>query len=519
MNTSSRWPAALAGVVSLGLGLGVAELIAGLLQRTSTPVVAVGEAFIDIVPGWLKDRAIDWFGTNDKTALVVGMCVVLAFMSAAIGVLAKRDLMLGLAAAVTLLLVAGVAVWTRPDREAIDLVPTAVGGILALVILTWFARRLTAGTGGDAPAASDAAVGGERHVDRRKFLTGAVVAAAIGAAAGGVGRWLGARRQDVEASREGLADTVSLPSPILPGGVELDGVDAEPWQTPNKNFYLIDTALAKPLVAAEDWELRVHGMVEQQELRLSYHDLTNMDLEDHWITLNCVSNEVGGSLIGNALWTGVPIPRILDMVGITPGADAVKSTSEDGWTAGTPIEYLTDTERPSLLAIGMNGEPLPVEHGFPVRMIVPGLYGYVSATKWVVDIEVTRFVDFEAYWTSRGWSEKGPVKVASRIDVPSPGDPLEAGTVVVAGTAWAQHRGIDAVEVRIDEGEWQQTALAAAPTTDTWVQWRFEWDASGGEHRLEVRATTSDGEVQTGTGQPVVPSGATGWHAVDVAVS
>lgn len=510
----------MAGIVALGLGLGVAELVAGLLGRTSTPVVAVGEAFIDMVPGWLKDLAIDLFGTNDKVALVVGTLIVLAALSAAIGILATQSLAAGLTAATGLLVIAGIAVWTRPDRETTDLVPTVVGGLAALGALAWLTRRaLTQYTAYRTAIADEreSAVQASSDPARRSFLTSAAVVAGFAIATGGIGRWLGGRRAEVEASRDTLADSVPLPSPTIPDGVDL-GIDGgQPWQTGNRDFYLIDTALAEPLISADSWQLHIHGMVER-EVRLSYRELIDMGLEDHWITLSCVSNQVGGDLIGNALWTGVPIADVLALAQPTAGADAVKSTSDDGWTAGTPLDVLTDQNRSALLAVGMNGEPLPVEHGFPVRMIVPGLYGYVSATKWVVEMEVTRFGDFDAYWTTRGWSELGPVKVSSRIDVPSSGNAVDAGTVVVAGSAWAQHRGVAAVQIRVDEGEWQPTTLAQTPNADSWRQWVWEWDAEPGEHRLEVRATTDDGELQTGVPAPVTPDGATGWHGIDVSV-
>lgn len=525
---------ALAGILALGLGLGVAELIAALLGRTSTPVVAVGEGFIELTPEWLKQLAIDLFGTNDKIALVVGMLIVLVAIASLIGIIAANNLTAGMAAAAGLLVVAGIAVWTRPDRETLDLVPTVVGGIAALIALSWLIRRVPAtdvapadragervpvgsrvtgtvgGTGGGSAGSSGMA--------RRSFLAGAAVVAGAGALAGGIGRWLAGRRIEVESSRDMLATQVTFPDPMVPEGVDVGVSLVRPWQTSNDNFYLIDSALAPPLVRAEDWELRIHGMVGEDVL-LSYADLVDMGLEDHWITLNCVSNTVGGSLIGNALWTGVPIARVLELAGPAGDADAVKSTSEDGWTAGTPLDMLTDPDRPALLAVGMNGEPLPVEHGFPVRMIVPGLFGYVSATKWVVDLEVTRFDAFDAYWTDRGWAELGPVKVSSRIDVPVSGTGLDAGTVTVAGSAWAQHRGIAAVEVRVDEGDWQRAELAEVPTSNTWRQWRWDWEADSGEHTLEVRATTADGEVQTGERMGVIPDGSTGWHSVRVDVS
>ncbi|TDE11879.1 molybdopterin-dependent oxidoreductase [Jiangella asiatica] len=506
------WPPALAGVLALALGLAVAEVIAGALGRAETPVVAVGEEFIDLTPSWLKDLAIDLFGTNDKTALLVGMAVVLVALGAAIGVLTARRRTAGIAAAAALLGVAALAVWSRPDSTGADLVPTIAAGVVALPVLSWLV-----GKAAQPPTVDDAQPAPRlTGPSRRSFLTAAGVTAGLAAAGGLIGRALGARRLGVEESRDDLAASIDLPRPDVPSGVDLVVDGAQPWRTPTQDFYRIDTALSVPLVRAEDWSLRVHGMVEN-EVELDYQGLVDLGLVDRWLTLNCVSNEVGGNLIGNALWTGVPIADVLALAVPAADADAVLSRSQDGWTAGTPLDVLTDG-RDALFALGMNGGPLPVEHGFPVRMIVPGLYGYVSATKWVVELEVSRFDDFEAYWTTRGWAERGPVKVASRIDVPRGSADVEAGTVAVAGVAWAQHRGIAAVQVRVDDGDWADARLADVPSSDTWRQWVWDWDAEPGEHRLQVRAVTADGEVQTGDEAQPVPDGATGWHTVTVDV-
>nr|WP_269329549.1 molybdopterin-dependent oxidoreductase [Kineosporia babensis] len=291
----------------------------------------------------------------------------------------------------------------------------------------------------------------------------------------------------------------------------------EPFITPNADFYRIDTALSVPLLRAEDWSLRIHGLVDR-EITLTWAELIAADLVERDLTLMCVSNEVGGDLTGTARWLGLPLGPLLQRAGISAEADMVLSKSSDGWTASTPLEVLTDG-RDCLLAIGMNGQPLPLEHGFPVRMVVPGLYGYVSATKWVVDLEVTRFDRAEAYWSTRGWSQRGPVKTSSRIDVPANGADLAAGTVAVAGIAWAQHRGIQAVEVRIDEGPWQSATLGAEASVDTWRQWYLSWNAPAGSHRIQVRATDGDGAVQVEDVAPPAPDGATGWDSIEVSVA
>jgi DMSO/TMAO reductase YedYZ molybdopterin-dependent catalytic subunit len=499
-------PGALAGIAAAALGLGIAELVAGFLGRTATPVIAVGEAFIDRVPGWLKDLAVEWFGTADKAVLIAGVLIVVAALSAGIGVLVTRRRGAGLLAAAGLGLIAVVATWTRPDTTTTDLWPAVLGSVASLIALDYLASRAVGAR--TAPPFGD---GGHR----RAFLRSAGVVAGLAAVSYAAGRWLGARRSSVEDSRQAVAPsddgTVDPPS-----GADLGVRGGEPWQTPNDVFYRIDTALSVPLLRAEDWRLRVHGLVER-ELTLDYDELVGMDLIDSWVTLTCVSNEVGGYLAGNAWWTGVRVADVLAMAGPTAEADAVRSTSVDGWTAGTPLEVLTD-ERDAMFAVAMNGEPLPVVHGFPVRMVVPGLYGFVSATKWVVDVEVSRFDAFDAYWSTRGWSEQAPIKTSSRIEVPRGSQYIAAGRVAMAGTAWAQHRGIQAVEVRVDGGPWQRARLGTVPSPDTWRQWVWEWDATPGEHRLQTRAIDGEGELQIEQTAPPAPDGATGWHTVTVEV-
>ena len=313
-----------------------------------------------------------------------------------------------------------------------------------------------------------------------------------------------------------------LPKPAvaaapIPAGAALKVDGISPLITPNADFYRIDTALVVPQVDPAQWRLRIHGLVAH-EVTLTWDELLALPLVEAAATLSCVSNDVGGDLIGNAVWLGYPIRELLAKAQPAADADMVLSTSVDGFTAGTPIEALTD-DRNALLAIGMNGRPLPIEHGFPVRMVVPGLYGYVSATKWVTDLEVTRFDRATAYWTARGWSARGPVKLESRIDVPKSGRALRAGDTVIAGVAWQPHAGVSAVEVQIDDGPWQRAELAPAISADTWVQWRLPWAATAGQHTLRCRATGADGTVQTADVAPPAPDGATGWHTIDVSVN
>jgi DMSO/TMAO reductase YedYZ molybdopterin-dependent catalytic subunit len=305
---------------------------------------------------------------------------------------------------------------------------------------------------------------------------------------------------------------------VIPAGAELGLDGLAPYVTPNDSFYRIDTALQVPQVEAASWSIKVTGMVEQ-EIELSWDELLALPLEEHVVTLACVSNEVGGELIGNAVWLGYPIRELLARAKPTAGADMVLSRSTDGFTAGTPLEALQDADRVGILAVGMNGAPLPVEHGYPVRMVVAGLYGYVSATKWVVELNVTRFADAEGYWTPRGWTALGPIKTESRIDVPRAGASVSSGTVPVAGVAWAQHTGIEKVEVRIDDADWAEARLADSAGIDTWVQWVYEWQAQPGSHTIAVRATDRSGYTQTSDEAPPAPDGATGWDTVGVSVS
>jgi DMSO/TMAO reductase YedYZ molybdopterin-dependent catalytic subunit len=362
-------------------------------------------------------------------------------------------------------------------------------------------------------AASPAAADRSRLTDaaRRDFLrrSGLVGVAALVFAVGG--RYIGRTRRGVEEARARLRLPVTRGQ--VPSGAEV-GVDGLlPWRIPGSQFYRIDTAVVVPAVAASTWRLRIHGLVDK-EVTLTYQQLLDRQITEAWVTLCCVSNPVGGDLVGNAWWSGVRIADLLKEAGPQHGADAVLQTSQDGWTCGTPLSALTDG-RDAMLAIAMNGAPLPLEHGFPVRMVVPGLYGFVSATKWVVDLELTRFADFTAFWTERGWSSHGPVKTESRIDVPRSNHRVTAGAVRVGGVAWAQHTGIERVEVRLDGGPWTPVELGGVPSTDTWVQWAGTVQADAGNHSLAVRATDRSGYTQTGARVGVLPDGATGWHTIE----
>lgn len=504
--TRGAW--ALAGLVAGYAGLATSYFLANALNIRESPVVAIAEGIVRLAPGAAVEQGIQVLGTNDKPVLVAVILVAVTLLFAYVGLLSRRSIVLPAVVYLVLALVAGAAVLLPAGATTTDAFPIALGfltWVVALSLLTDPLRRA------DLPAER---VEGSRAEassgqTRRGFVLRAGMVAGAAVVVGAAGRWVGAGRRNVEATRR-LLRLGGVTAPEVPPDAAIGVSGVAPWMTSADDFYLIDTAFVKPAIDPSEWSIRIHGMVER-EVVLTYEQLMAREIEEGWITICCVSNEVGGSLIGNAWWSGVRIADLLAEAGVDPAADAVLQTSEDGWTCGTPIEALTD-DRAAMLAVAMNGKPLPIEHGFPVRTIVPGLYGYVSATKWVVDLEVTRFEDFDAYWTTKGWGELGPIKMSSRIDVPRSGDQLEAGEVVVAGVAWAQHTGIAGVEVAIDGGDWQSGVIAAPGTDDTWVQWKAVVRVGAGEHLVRVRATDKDGLVQTGTEAGVLPDGATGWH-------
>ncbi|WP_372351033.1 molybdopterin-dependent oxidoreductase [Streptomyces sp. KL116D] len=541
---------ALSGLLAGYAALTVAELVSAAVRPESGPIIAVGGSAIDRTPSGVKDWAIRQFGTNDKLVLQLGILAVLTVLALVLGMVATRWRLIGSLGVLAFGVVGALAAASRPDSTSMkDALPSVVGALVGAGLLYWLIGRLgptrrkvegpdspdvgrgsTTDTGSDdahdasaspAPASPGADSAGW---DRRGFVLAATAAAAASTGAGLVGRALnGSQGQNAVASRK----SVVLPAPSstaapVPKGAALriDGIS--PFMTPNDDFYRVDTALVVPKVDATSWRLRIHGKGVTRERTISFDDVLKMPLIERNITLTCVSNEVGGPYVGNARWIGVRLADLLRECGVkAPSkggrADQLVARSVDGMTIGSPVEDVMDG-RDAMLAVGMNGRPLPFEHGFPARMVVPGLYGYVSACKWIEDIELTTFDAYDSYWVKRDWAQRAPIKTESRIDTPKPFGRPKEGAVMVAGVAWAQHRGIEKVEVRVDDGEWQEARLAVEDTRDTWRQWSYAWDATKGNHTLTVRATDSTGETQTEKRTPPIPDGASGWHSVVVTV-
>jgi DMSO/TMAO reductase YedYZ molybdopterin-dependent catalytic subunit len=547
---------ALCGLLAAAGAMGVAQLFAGLSVPQASPVLAVGQAAINLTPGPVKDWAVSSFGADDKDVLLAGVIVVIFAFAAVIGVLAVRRLALGMAGLAVIAAIGLAAALTRNGASAAYALPTLAGtaaGAFALSRLVAAAQSsarmslpppplppITFGTDSpadlNAPDLPGSSLPGDelRAPDppgsnvpalrlaappaRRTFLLTAGTTLTAAAVSGLAGRQL-ATRKNVSAARASIRlPRPTVPAPPLPSGVNLPVPGISPFITPNGQFYRVDTDLFLPQVDPSAWQLRIHGMV-QREIVVTFDELLRRPLTEDYITLCCVSNSVGGPYIGNAKWLGASLASLLRAARPLGGASQLLCTSVDGFTSGTPLSVVLDG-RDALVAVAMNGTALPVEHGFPARLVVPGLYGYVSACKWVTDIEVTTFQAASAYWTQRGWSQQAPIKTESRIDVPVSGSSVRAGRVAVAGVAWAQHKGIEAVEVQVDNGPWQEATLAAVPGIDCWRQWVWEWDASvPGPHTIQARATDKTGYTQTAIQAPEVPNGASGYPSATVTVS
>lgn len=483
--------AALCGVLALAAALAAGHLVAGLVNGNASPYLAVGNTAIDLTPLSLKDFAVRTFGTYDKLVLLVGMGIVLLVVAAGAGVASRRSVWPGGLVIVLFGLVGVAAVAARPDLNTAALAAPLVSLVVGVGVFRLLHRVA-------------------RHdASRRSFLL-----VAGGAVLAGVGGQLLGRTRDAASSRAAVGPLVpARTAPAIPLDADFARFGTPPFLTPNRDFYRVDTALTVPQLRAEDWSLRLHGLVRAEQ-RYTYADIRDRPLVERTITMTCVSNEVGGPYTSTANFTGVDLADLLDEAGIQPGAEQLFATSVDGWTSGTPVAAAADRTRGAMLALGMNGEPLPLEHGFPARLVIPGLYGYVSATKWVVDLEVTTWQARQAYWLRRGWAEQAPIKTHSRIDFPKGFATVPAGTVRVAGIAWAQHTGVDRVEVRLDNGAWQDARLSTEVNPDTWRMWYADLPVSPGFHQVTCRATDRSGYTQTQDRAGTVPDGATGWHGI-----
>ena len=500
------WAAVAAGLVAVAAALAAGHLVAALVDPFASPFLAVGNTAIDLTPHPVKDFAIRTFGENDKVVLLAGMGAVIAGAAAFAGLLSRRSPVPGTVLAAALGLIGTAAVLARPTLGTVAVLAPLASLVVGVVVFRWLHRLARPSTADRVVEWSVPGLG------RRRFLiTSTAVAAAAGTTAM-AGQLLGGR-VDVEASRRAIRLVPDEPAPPIPAGADFTGDGTPTFITSNSDFYRVDTALSVPRVRAQDWRLRVHGMVDR-ELVLTYDDLLNRPLVEKTISLCCVSNEVGGPYISTTNFIGVSLRDILAEAGVRPGSDQLATRSVDGWSCGTPVEDIMKPDSDALLAIGMNGEPLPVEHGFPVRMVVPGLYGFVSATKWLVDAELTTFADFDAYWVKRDWARRAPIKTMSRIDRPKAFEQVPAGRFVAAGVAWAQHRGVGEVEVRLDGGPWRVATLSTEVNVDTWRMWRAEFDLPAGSHTLEVRATDRTGDTQTADRAEPIPDGAAGWHTI-----
>lgn len=509
MPMSARGLKILNGTASAAAGLGIAQMLAIPLGPAADALSAVGSAAIDLAPGPVKEWAIQTFGTADKLFLMVAVIAVIIAVAAAAGICEGRRRPIGSIAIIVTGAVGCAAILSRAEATPIDVVPTIIGIVGSVGVLRILVARLPDGKPNSAVEMA--------NPSRRLWLAGLGVLG-LGVAGASTGVALTRRAHSVAADRTAFAvPEAVLPAPPVPAGVQPPDVALPRFITPIADFYRIDTALVVPQLSQTAWQLKIHGMVDR-EINYSIEDLRAFELVEKAVTLTCVSNPVGGELISTAMWTGYRVRDLMAAAGIRADADMVLSTSIDGFTAGTPIEALTD-DRDSLLAITMNGEPLPIEHGYPARLVVPGLYGYVSATKWVVDLELTRFDQAQAYWTRLGWSARGPIKTESRIDVPHSGQRIPPGVTTFGGVAWAQGRGVRAVEVRIDDEGWRPAELGASYSNDTWRLWSYRWVATEGTHTITARATDNTGAVQTSDEAGVMPDGATGLPSVSFSVS
>jgi DMSO/TMAO reductase YedYZ molybdopterin-dependent catalytic subunit len=492
------------GVLATIVGMAVGHLVAALTNPAASPVLAVGSTVIDLTPTPVKEWAVAQFGTKDKPILVGSVMLGAIVLAAIAGLLARRRLALGAAVLLVLVGASAAAALTRPSAEPLDALPALATGVAGVGSLWLLCRE----------AALDRRYGDVDGLSRRRLMVVAGSLAVAAAASGVVGRWVTSLR--TSPADVALPDPAD-PAPAFPRGLEgkVDGIST--FRTPNDDFYRVDTRLSLPIVSVDDYTLTIDGDVDE-EVSFTFDELLEMPLIERDITLTCVSNDIGGPYVGGARWLGVRLTDLLDRAGVGSRADQILSTDVDGFTISTPLDLATDG-RDAMVAVGMNGEALPREHGFPVRLVIPGLYGFISATKWLTRLTLTTYADQDAYWTERDWATDAPIKISSRIDTPKSFEEIGAGDTFVGGVAWAQHRGIDSVEVQVDGGPWQPAELGPSAGDDYWRQWYLPWTAESGEHDLVVRATTRDGEVQTPVKASPFPEGSSGLQRIIVRVA
>ncbi len=510
-----NWTAPVAGLISSLFAVSIATLTAVLLNLV-TPLDAVGSEFIDHTPKWLKNLAIQTFGTNNKTVLKIGMLLTIFWLALVIGLVARRKLRAGFSMIASFGIFGGLISSARPSQSALALIPSLLGAAVGCRLLAKLTRIITRN---DLPIASPSESRAPLGWDRRRFISTASKTVLISAIFGAVASRLENKkisevRQTAPDSLPKIGASNGLAATKIPAGAQIFA--ETPFITPNKDFYRIDTALSLPRIDIKTWSLQIGGMVKTP-LKLSYDDLLAQPMVESTITICCVSNEVGGPYIGNAVWQGVLLADLLAEAGVDPLAEQIFGTSADGWTCGFPVAAALD-KRDAMIAVGMNGTALPLEHGYPARVIIPGLYGYVSATKWLTNLDLTTWSEAQGYWIPLGWSRDAPIKTQSRIDVPRRDETVRAGRIAIAGVAWAQRIGIEKVEVRIGSSDWQKATLALDFSDDTWRQWKYEFDAKPGEYQVQVRATNKTGETQTQEVSRPDPDGATGYHTRTIKV-
>ena len=516
--TTSKTRAAIGGATAVLAALGTSELLAGILPGATSLVAAVGQVIVDNQPAGAKDVAVALFGTNDKLALEIVIVLVGLAIGAGLGILAVRRYALAAVGFGAFGVLGFVAALGDPDASpAIVAVSAAVSVGVGLWVLGWLVSPESSKAAGVAAGTPDQASATMPDWSRRSFMvrTATVGVAAIVAGIGG--RLLLERQRSPGGPAIALPPATGVATPP-DAGMDLSTTvtGLTPLVMPNDDFYRIDTALLYPTPSTADWTLRIHGLVDR-ETTLTWDELLGLPMFEQYVTIACVSNEIGGDLVGNAKWTGVKLREVLALAGVQSSATQLVGRSVDGWTAGMPTAWIMDPAREPMIAVQMNDEPLPPVHGFPARLIVPGLYGYVSATKWLAELELTTLESFDGYWVPLGWSKEAPILTQSRIDTPRIGQSVAAGRVPVAGIAWAPDRGISKVEVAVD-GQWREARLARPISDTTWVQWVLDWDAPPGSHTIAVRATDGTGALQEERRTPPAPDGARGWHSITVRV-